>query len=175
VPYTVEVVRGCIDNDSIGALVCKRAEQLNAAALLLAKHQRGAVKEFFIGRCVRACARACVCVCVCACVCVCVRVCVCLLGSVVVQLSAPLLMLMRDCAPLLVLLLCVAPCFLSRLQCELVRRAPLQAAGVGPALRVGAGASADCCCCCCCCWSSGDNNGSSSSSSSSAVSELTWS
>lgn len=50
IPYEAEVVRGCTDNDSIGALVCRRAEQLNAAALLMAKHNRGAVKEFFIGR-----------------------------------------------------------------------------------------------------------------------------
>jgi len=50
IPYQVEVVRGCVDNDSIGALLCRRAEQLNAAVLLMAKHNRGAVKEFFIGR-----------------------------------------------------------------------------------------------------------------------------
>jgi hypothetical protein len=50
IPYQVEIVRGCVDNDSIGALLCRRAEQLNAAVLLMAKHNRGAVKEFFIGR-----------------------------------------------------------------------------------------------------------------------------
>jgi structural maintenance of chromosome 2 len=49
IPYQVEIVRGCVDNDSIGALLCRRAEQLNAAVLLMAKHNRGAVKEFFIG------------------------------------------------------------------------------------------------------------------------------
>lgn len=50
IPYQVEIVRGCVDNDSIGALLCRRAEQLNAAVLVMAKHNRGAVKEFFIGR-----------------------------------------------------------------------------------------------------------------------------
>jgi structural maintenance of chromosome 2 len=50
IPYQVEVVRGCVDNDSIGALLCRRAEQLDAAVLLMAKHNRGAIKEFFIGR-----------------------------------------------------------------------------------------------------------------------------
>jgi structural maintenance of chromosome 2 len=50
IPYQVEVVRGCVDNDSIGALLCRRAEQLDAAVLLMAKHNRGPVKEFFIGR-----------------------------------------------------------------------------------------------------------------------------
>ena len=49
IPYQVEIVRGCVDNDSIGALLCRRAEQLNAAVLVMAKHNRGAVKEFFIG------------------------------------------------------------------------------------------------------------------------------
>jgi hypothetical protein len=39
-----------VDCDSIGELLCKRAEKLNAAVLLMAKHKRGAVKEFFIGR-----------------------------------------------------------------------------------------------------------------------------
>lgn len=45
IPYQVEIVRGCVDNDSIGALLCRRAEQLNAAVLLMAKHSRGAIKE----------------------------------------------------------------------------------------------------------------------------------
>lgn len=51
IPYQVEIVRGCVDNDSIGALLCRTAEQLNVAVLLMAKHNRGAIKEFFIGRC----------------------------------------------------------------------------------------------------------------------------
>jgi structural maintenance of chromosome 2 len=49
IPYQVEIVRGCVDNDSIGALLCRRAEQLNAGVVLMGKHNRGAVKEFFIG------------------------------------------------------------------------------------------------------------------------------
>lgn len=39
-----------MDCDSIGELLCRRADKLNAAVLLMAKHKRGAVKEFFIGR-----------------------------------------------------------------------------------------------------------------------------
>jgi nucleotide-binding universal stress UspA family protein len=49
IPYKVEVARSCVDCDSIGELVCKRAQKLNAAVLLMAKHKRGALKEFFIG------------------------------------------------------------------------------------------------------------------------------
>lgn len=37
------------DNDSIGAVICKRADQLNASAVVLAKHNKGAIKEFFVG------------------------------------------------------------------------------------------------------------------------------
>ncbi|GFH14123.1 methyltransferase, partial [Haematococcus lacustris] len=49
VQYQAEIVRFATDNDSIGSVVCKRAEQLNASAIVLAKHNKGAVKEFFVG------------------------------------------------------------------------------------------------------------------------------
>ncbi len=45
IPYKVEVARSCVDCDSIGELLCKRAEKLKAAVLLMAKHKRGALKE----------------------------------------------------------------------------------------------------------------------------------
>jgi hypothetical protein len=50
IPFRIEIARSCCDSDSIGELLCKRAEQLNAAMLLLSKEKRGAVKQFFIGR-----------------------------------------------------------------------------------------------------------------------------
>lgn len=50
IPYKVEIARSCVDCDSIGDLLCKRADKLNAAVLLMAKHKRAALKEFFIGR-----------------------------------------------------------------------------------------------------------------------------
>lgn len=50
IPHKIEVARSCVDYDSIGELLCKRADKLNAAVLLMAKHKRGALKEFFIGR-----------------------------------------------------------------------------------------------------------------------------
>lgn len=49
VPYQVELVKFSTDNDSIGAIVCKRAEQLQAAAVVMAKHNKGAIKEFLVG------------------------------------------------------------------------------------------------------------------------------
>ncbi len=38
-------LRYSTDNDSIGAVICKRAEQLNASAIVLAKHNRGTVRQ----------------------------------------------------------------------------------------------------------------------------------
>jgi structural maintenance of chromosome 2 len=44
IPYQVDIVRGCVDNDSIGALVCRRAEQVDAVVVVMAKHSRGTIK-----------------------------------------------------------------------------------------------------------------------------------
>jgi nucleotide-binding universal stress UspA family protein len=49
IPYKVEIVHYMTDADSIGDAVCKRAEALNAAMVVLTKHQRGALSEFFLG------------------------------------------------------------------------------------------------------------------------------
>ncbi|KAG1670775.1 hypothetical protein FOA52_014003 [Chlamydomonas sp. UWO 241] len=49
IPYQVEIVRFATDNESIGAVVCKRAAVLNAAAVVMAKHARGSIAEFFVG------------------------------------------------------------------------------------------------------------------------------
>lgn len=48
-PYQLEIVRFATDNDSIGSIICKRAEQLNAACVVMCKHQKGKIKEFFVG------------------------------------------------------------------------------------------------------------------------------
>ncbi|PNH03550.1 hypothetical protein TSOC_010373 [Tetrabaena socialis] len=49
IAYQVELVRFATDNESIGAVICKRAEQLQAACVVMAKHNKGAIKEFFVG------------------------------------------------------------------------------------------------------------------------------
>lgn len=49
IPYQIELVKFSTDNDSIGSIICKRADQLNAAAVVMAKHNRGPIKEFFLG------------------------------------------------------------------------------------------------------------------------------
>jgi nucleotide-binding universal stress UspA family protein len=38
-----------LDNDSIGHVICQKAKQLEPAAVVLAKHSRGRVQEFFVG------------------------------------------------------------------------------------------------------------------------------
>lgn len=49
IPYKVEIIHYLVDNDSIGDAICKRADALGAAAVIMAKHQRGAVSQFFLG------------------------------------------------------------------------------------------------------------------------------
>jgi hypothetical protein len=49
VTHRVEVVHCTRDNDSIGAVICKRAEQLQAAVVMMAKHNKGALRDFFVG------------------------------------------------------------------------------------------------------------------------------
>jgi hypothetical protein len=49
IPFKLELVRFATDNDSIGAVICRRADQLNAAAVVMAKHNKGRIKEFFVG------------------------------------------------------------------------------------------------------------------------------
>ena len=49
IAYQLEIVKFATDTDSIGSIICKRADQLNAAAVALAKHNKGQIKEFFLG------------------------------------------------------------------------------------------------------------------------------
>lgn len=49
IPFKVEIVRFLTDNDSIGEVICKRAEAINAASVVMASHNKGPIKEFFLG------------------------------------------------------------------------------------------------------------------------------
>lgn len=59
IAYKVEIVHFLTDNDSIGEAICKRAEALQAAAVVMAKHQRGAIAEFFLGSVTKYCTHHC--------------------------------------------------------------------------------------------------------------------
>ena len=49
ISYKMKVVKFATDNDSIGSIICKRAEKINAVAVVLAKHNKGKIAEFFVG------------------------------------------------------------------------------------------------------------------------------
>lgn len=49
VPFEAEIVHFATDTDSIGALICKRALELEAASVVVLKHNQGGFKEFFLG------------------------------------------------------------------------------------------------------------------------------
>ena len=43
----------------MGAIICKRAEQLDAGMVVMAKHDKGALKEFFLGSSTKHCTHHC--------------------------------------------------------------------------------------------------------------------
>jgi nucleotide-binding universal stress UspA family protein len=45
----VHVVKADVDTDSIGNVVCRKAGDLGAAALVMASHTKSRVQEFFLG------------------------------------------------------------------------------------------------------------------------------
>ncbi|GBF98512.1 adenine nucleotide alpha hydrolase [Raphidocelis subcapitata] len=51
IPYDVHLIRCDTSTDSIGALISSRAESLQVAVVVMAKHNKGAVREFFLGSC----------------------------------------------------------------------------------------------------------------------------
>ena len=59
IPYAVEIVHFLTDADSIGEAICKRADALKASAVCMAKHQRGAISEFFLGSTTKYCTAHC--------------------------------------------------------------------------------------------------------------------
>jgi nucleotide-binding universal stress UspA family protein len=47
--YTAEVVAYETDNTSVGEIVCERAAEMDAAAVIMASHGKSRIREFFIG------------------------------------------------------------------------------------------------------------------------------
>ena len=45
----MEILRHSTDSDSVGSAICERASKLGAALVVLSKHNKGALKEFFVG------------------------------------------------------------------------------------------------------------------------------
>lgn len=59
VRFTAEVVAYETDNSSIGEIICERASDTNAAAVIMASHGKGRVREFFIGSVTNYCLHRC--------------------------------------------------------------------------------------------------------------------
>lgn len=49
VPYQIELVRYGTGTDAIGEAICKRAEIINAVTVVIASHNKGLMKEIFLG------------------------------------------------------------------------------------------------------------------------------
>ena len=57
--FTAEVVAYETDNSSIGEIICERATDTDAAAVIMASHGKGRVREFFIGSVTNYCLHRC--------------------------------------------------------------------------------------------------------------------
>lgn len=55
----IEMARSQTDADSVGAVLCQRATDLGAAALIMASHNKSALKAWFLGSASRYCAKHC--------------------------------------------------------------------------------------------------------------------
>jgi nucleotide-binding universal stress UspA family protein len=60
-PVTIHVIKFETDSDSIGTALCKKAEELNAAVIVVARHNKSKMQQFFLGSvssyCVEHCKR----------------------------------------------------------------------------------------------------------------------
>jgi nucleotide-binding universal stress UspA family protein len=52
-------VQSEIDKDAIGRVICKKAVELQATAVVLAKHNRGRIQEIFMGSVCKHCVAHC--------------------------------------------------------------------------------------------------------------------
>eukprot|EP01023_Acetabularia_acetabulum_P009686 TRINITY_DN14383_c0_g1_i14.p3 TRINITY_DN14383_c0_g1~~TRINITY_DN14383_c0_g1_i14.p3 ORF type:complete len:156 (+),score=26.14 TRINITY_DN14383_c0_g1_i14:551-1018(+) len=55
----VHIIKSEVDTDSIGEVVCKKSEELQACAVVMAKHQKSKVTEFFLGSVTNYCMHRC--------------------------------------------------------------------------------------------------------------------
>lgn len=57
----VHLIKAEVDANSIGKVICSKATDLHAAAVVLAKHNRGRVHDFFMGSVCKYCVQHCPC------------------------------------------------------------------------------------------------------------------
>lgn len=49
VPFQLHVIVGPVDSDSVAHVIAKKAADLRAAAVVMAQHSKGRLKELWIG------------------------------------------------------------------------------------------------------------------------------
>ena len=59
IPHQVEITHFNTDKDSIGEIICVRAQNLKTPAVVMAKHNQGSIKEFFMGSVSKYCTHHC--------------------------------------------------------------------------------------------------------------------
>jgi len=59
VPFMLHVVVGSLDNDAIAHVITNKAKDVGAELLIMAKHSKGAFKEFWVGSVTKAVLKQC--------------------------------------------------------------------------------------------------------------------
>lgn len=57
VPYHVCIVRGETDTESVGQLICQKADELHASLVAMSAHNKGRLVRFIVGSTTRYCIR----------------------------------------------------------------------------------------------------------------------
>jgi len=48
-PPVVHIIKSEVDTESVGHVLCKKADELHAACMVMASHNKGRMVEFFLG------------------------------------------------------------------------------------------------------------------------------
>ena len=57
VPYHVSILRGADDAESVGQMICEKADELRAVAIIMAAHNKGRLVRFIVGSTTKYCIR----------------------------------------------------------------------------------------------------------------------
>ena len=57
VPYHVSMMRGADDAESVGQMICGKADELRATVIVMAAHNKGRLVRFIVGSTTQYCVR----------------------------------------------------------------------------------------------------------------------
>ena len=57
IPYHVSILRGADDAESVGQMICEKADELRAVAIIMAAHNKGRLVRFIVGSTTQYCIR----------------------------------------------------------------------------------------------------------------------